>query len=82
MSSRDSEPPPTGTARPVLALVAALVLTVATVLLVAGHGPWAGPRLIPLSADHGLNLGDVPVLLAWVLCLSGCARLGLHRSAG
>lgn len=34
-------------------------------LLIAGHGPWAGPVILTVTADHGLNVGDIPVLLVW-----------------
>ena len=41
------------------------VLTVLTLLLLAGHGPWAGPVVWEWSASHGLNVGDLPVLAAY-----------------
>ncbi|MBC9735617.1 hypothetical protein [Nocardioides marmotae] len=58
-----------------LALVLAGVLTALTGLLIAGHGPWAGPPVLALSPSHGLNLGDIPVLGLWGLGLLGCAAL-------
>lgn len=53
----------------------AVALTLLTVLLLAGHGPWAGRPLLTLSSDHGLNTGDVPVLVLWALGLLGCGWL-------
>ena len=58
-----------------LALVVAGVITVLAVLLIAGHGPWAGPTLVALSARHGLNVGDVPVLGLWLVGLGACVLL-------
>lgn len=57
----------------VVALVC--VLTLLTVLLLAGHGPWAGPVVWELSTHHGLNRGDLPVLAAYGVGLGCCARL-------
>ncbi|NHC23852.1 hypothetical protein G6553_11795 [Nocardioides sp. IC4_145] len=58
-----------------LAIVLAEVVSILCVLLIAGHGPWAGPVLLGLSEDHGLNAGDVPVLGLWLLGLAACAGL-------
>ena len=38
------------------------VLTLLTLLLLAGHGPWAGPVIWAVSPYHGLNVGDLPVI--------------------
>ena len=51
------------------------VLTLLTLLLLAGHGPWAGPVVWELSSDHGLNRGDVPVVAAYLVGLACCASL-------
>ncbi|MCR6032167.1 hypothetical protein GGQ22_12040 [Nocardioides sp. zg-579] len=58
-----------------LAVVLAEVVSILCVILIAGHGPLAGPVLIELSADHGLNLGDIPVLGLWLLGLAACGEL-------
>lgn len=58
-----------------LAIVLAEVVSILAVLLIAGHGPWAGPVLVAFSEDHGLNVGDVPVLLLWAAGLAACAAL-------
>lgn len=42
-----------------------LVVSVLAVLLIAGHGPWAGRVLLDVGGGHGVNTGDVPVLLLW-----------------
>lgn len=51
------------------------VLTVLTSLLLAGHGPWAGPVVWELSPHHGLNRGDVPVVAVYLVGLGCCAWL-------
>lgn len=48
-----------------IAVVQAWVASVMALLLIAGHGPWAGRALITVDDVHGLNAGDVPVLLLW-----------------
>ncbi len=58
-----------------LLVVIAGVITVMTILLVAGHGPWAGHEIIRISANHGVNDGDVPVIAAGLLGLLCCWRL-------
>jgi len=52
-----------------------MVLTVLTLLLLAGHGPWAGRQLIAFNVYHGINTGDVPVILLWLTGMSGCVYL-------
>jgi hypothetical protein len=52
-----------------------VVLTVLTLLLLAGHGPWAGRQLFAFNVYHGINSGDVPVLLLWLVGMGGCAYL-------
>lgn len=42
-----------------------LVVSVLAVLLIAGHGPWAGRVLFTVGGGHGVNSGDVPVVLLW-----------------
>ncbi len=56
-------------------LLLAGVLTMLTLLLLAGHGPWAGPVIWTISPDHGLNVGDLPVLGAYVIAVGCCAWL-------
>ena len=51
------------------------VLTVLTLLLLAGHGPWAGPVVWEWSESHGLNVGDLPVLATYGVGLGCCAWL-------
>ena len=56
-----------------------LVLTVLTLLLLAGHGPWAGRTVIAFGPRHGLNSGDVPVLFLWAAGMGCCAYLLFRR---
>ncbi|MDN4163323.1 hypothetical protein [Nocardioides abyssi] len=58
-----------------LAVVLAEVVSILSVLLIAGHGPWAGPLLLKVSENHGLNVGDVPVLVLWVAGLAASVEL-------
>ena len=58
-----------------IAVLLALVVSVLTVLLLAGHGPWAGETMLDFGGGHGLNTGDIPVLLLWVVGMAGCAHL-------
>jgi hypothetical protein len=51
--------------RRVLIVLVLGVLSALTLLLVAGHGPWAGREIWRLDATHGLNSGDLPVLAMW-----------------
>lgn len=53
------------------------ILSALTLLLLAGHGPWAGQLLWRLDEAHGINVGDVPVLAMWAL--GSILALGLLR---
>ncbi|WP_244930178.1 hypothetical protein [Nocardioides sp. W7] len=50
-----------------LAFVVAAALTGLMMLLIAGHGPWAGDVIWAFGDGHGLNNGDLPVLGLWVI---------------
>ena len=50
-------------------------MTLVTLMLLAGHGPWAGRPILPVSHEHGLNTGDVVPLAAWVASAVSCAVL-------
>jgi hypothetical protein len=50
-------------------------MTMVTVMLLAGHGPWAGRPVLKLSERHGLNIGDVIPIAAWVASAVCCAVL-------
>ena len=63
-------------ARAALAALVACCLTFVTALLLAGHGPWAGRTILAVTFDHGLNTGDIPVLIAWAVGLVACGLLG------
>jgi hypothetical protein len=58
-----------------LVALVAIILTGLALALVAGHGPWAGRELIDISASHGINEGDLPVLGAWVVGMVACVLL-------
>lgn len=57
----------------------ALVLSILTLLLIAGHGPWAGRTLFEVNNRHGLNTGDIPVLVLWLGGMLGCGYLLRNR---
>lgn len=59
----------------VVAIVLAWITSVMTLLLVAGHGPWAGRVLVSFTPNRGLNVGDVLVLGLWGLAMYCCAWL-------
>lgn len=50
-------------------------MTLVTLMLLAGHGPWAGRPLLGFSSNHGLNTGDVIPLAAWLVSAVCCVRL-------
>ncbi|MBB6628471.1 hypothetical protein H5V45_14195 [Nocardioides sp. KIGAM211] len=41
------------------------IISALTLLLLAGHGPWAGHTIWRMDAAHGMNVGDIPVLGMW-----------------
>ena len=61
------------------ALLVSLVLTAFAVTLVASHSRWAGRELVAVLPSHGLNSGDIWVLLAWALAVGVTLRLGFGR---
>lgn len=65
--------------RPLLAVVAATALTVLAALLIAGVGPWAGPRLVGVTETHGVHAGDLLVAVAWLAGISATLVLALRR---
>lgn len=58
-----------------VAVLLALVISLLTLLLLAGHGPWAGHTIVDFGGLHGLNTGDIPVLLLWAVGMAGCGYL-------
>jgi hypothetical protein len=56
-------------------------MTVVTVLLLAGQGPWAGRTIWHFDPGHGhgLHLGDLVPLGAWLVATLCC--VGLWRRA-
>jgi hypothetical protein len=53
----------------------ALILNVFVFLVLAGHSRWAGHVIVRLDANHGLNSGDVPVLILWAVGMVCCWQL-------
>lgn len=62
-----------------LVAVVAGVVTALTLLLLAGHGPWSGRIVWQATPDHGLNTGDVPVLVFWGVGMLACLLLLRRR---
>ncbi|MEI5671629.1 MULTISPECIES: hypothetical protein [unclassified Nocardioides] len=58
-----------------LAIVVAACLTGLMMLLIAGHGPWAGSVIWRVSPGHGLNNGDLPVLGLWIVGMGAVVLL-------
>ena len=54
-----------------IAIALAWITSVLTMLLVAGHGPWAGRPLIGFGG-HGVHSGDIPVVLLWAAAMYCC----------
>lgn len=38
-----------------------------------------GRVILALTSEHGVHAGDLPVVLAWLIGMLGCAWLALHR---
>lgn len=58
-----------------IAVGLALVISILTLLLIAGHGPWSGRTLIAFDPYHGLNSGDLVVIVLWAVGMAGCGYL-------
>lgn len=56
--------------RTATALALSIVVLGIALLLVTGHEEWAGPTLVAVTPEHGLNEGDVPVVALAVLALA------------
>lgn len=68
------------TQRRVLAAFTAGCLSVLAFICLAGHErPGIGPTVLRITETHGLNRGDLPVLVVWALGLLGCLLLGRER---
>jgi hypothetical protein len=67
-----------GTDRAVVVLVA-LVVSALSAMLIVGHGPWAGRELFAFNVYHGINTGDVPVMVMWAAAMTGCGYLLFRR---
>ena len=58
-------------------VVVAAIITMVSLVAVAGHGPFAGHVLLALTANHGIDEGDVPVALAWLVAM--CCLVAVWR---
>lgn len=58
-----------------LAIVVAAALTGLMMLLIAGHGPWAGEVIFKVAPTHGINSGDLPVIGLWLVGMAGVVLL-------
>ena len=59
------------------ALFVGAVLTGFTTLLVTGRYINDGPVLVRLTATHGLHLGDLFVLVGWVVAMLAVTKLAV-----
>ena len=64
--------------RRLAATVVAACLTYVVASLILDTRQGEGRVILVLSAAHGVHSGDVPVLLAWVVGLAGCAWIALR----
>jgi hypothetical protein len=60
-----------------LLIIQLVVLTALALLLVRGDGPGSGEVLITLRGSHGVNSGDVPIVVLWVV--GAAAAVLAHR---
>lgn len=51
------------------------LLSVFALTLMYGDGPGSGKVVWAPSAAHGVNSGDVPIIIAWAVGLCACALL-------
>jgi hypothetical protein len=52
-----------------LILLVIAVLTTFALMLLKGDGPGSGSVLWAITADHGVNSGDLPVLAGWFIAV-------------
>ena len=59
----------------VYVVLAALSMSVLALRAMAGHDSLSGRELFAVSATHGLDTGDLPVLALWFFGLACCYAL-------
>ncbi|MAS53183.1 hypothetical protein [Nocardioides sp.] len=59
--------------RRLAAAVVAVCLTYLVASLLFDKRQGEGPVILVLTATHGVHSGDVPVVLAWLVGVAGCA---------
>lgn len=67
--------------RRVAAAVVAACLTYVVASLILDNREGEGRVVLELSSSHGVHSGDVPVMLAWLLGMLGCALIALSRES-
>ncbi|GAB3248761.1 hypothetical protein GCM10027448_12420 [Nocardioides dilutus] len=60
-------------------LLVFVAVTVLTLMLLAGHGPWAGQVILEFDSGHGLNSGDLLPLVLWAGSALACLVLWRTR---
>jgi hypothetical protein len=63
------------------ALLAALVMTAFTLLLLSGQYFREGPVVATLTHNHGIHRGDIGIMAAWALGMIGLALTLVRRRA-
>ncbi len=64
--------------RRVAAAVVASCLTYVVANLILDQRQGEGPVILAITSHHGVHSGDIPVVVAWVVGVLGCALLGLR----
>ncbi|CAN5373663.1 hypothetical protein BH09ACT12_BH09ACT12_33230 [soil metagenome] len=64
--------------RRVVAAVIATCLTYVVANLILDTRQGEGRVLVVLTSTHGVHSGDVPVVLAWLVGMIGCAWIALQ----
>ena len=60
-------------------LLAATALSALALRAVAGHDAMAGRTLFSFSATHGIDVGDIPVMVIWLVGMLALAWLWVRR---
>ena len=59
----------------ILVVGLAVLLSVFALTLMYGDGPGSGKVIWSPASEHGVNTGDVPIIVAWAIGLVACAVL-------
>lgn len=66
--------------RAALVLIAVASSYLTFMVIIAVH-PYEGRVILTLTAGHGVHIGDLPVVGAWLVCLTSCGVLWRHEKA-